>query len=124
MNTVNKEKASNYIAQFKGSVIVSCQPVDDGPMDKTEHIVAMALAAIDGGAKGLRIEGVENVSAVASAIKGAVPIIGIVKRDLEETDEDFIDSDEAESKPNVIASIAEKMGCGSENNDKKKRTRL
>ncbi|MCG7637764.1 N-acetylmannosamine-6-phosphate 2-epimerase [Alteromonas sp. CNT1-28] len=86
MNTVNKEKASNYIAQFKGSVIVSCQPVDDGPMDKTEHIVAMALAAIDGGAKGLRIEGVENVSAVASAIKGAVPIIGIVKRDLEETD--------------------------------------
>lgn len=86
MSTLNQEKASRYIKQFKDSVIVSCQPVDDGPMDKAVHIVAMALAAIDGGAKGLRIEGIENVRAVASAIKGAVPIIGIVKKDLEETD--------------------------------------
>ena len=52
-------------------------------MDKVEHIVAMALAAVDGGAKGLRIEGADNVKAVAKATN--IPIIGIIKRDLNDS---------------------------------------
>ena len=68
---------------LKGGFVASCQPVTGGPMDRTDIIVAMARAAVDGGASGLRIEGVENVRAVRSAV--AVPIIGIVKRDLPDT---------------------------------------
>lgn len=79
----NLQLEAELLNSLKGSLIASCQPVDNGPMDKVEHIVAMALAAVAGGAKGLRIEGVENVRAVASITK--VPIVGIVKRDLNDS---------------------------------------
>lgn len=80
MSIVNIALEKQLLLSLKQSLIASCQPVDNGPMDKVEHVVAMALAAIDGGAKGLRIEGVENVKAVAKAT--SAPIVGIVKRDL------------------------------------------
>lgn len=64
--------------QLRGGIVVSVQPVENGPMDTSEIIVAMARAAIAGGAAGLRIEGAENVTAVRTAVD--VPIIGIVKR--------------------------------------------
>lgn len=83
MSVVNKNLEEKLLSTLKQSLIASCQPVDNGPMDKVEHVVAMALAAVDGGAKGLRIEGVENVRAVAKAI--SVPIVGIVKRDLDDS---------------------------------------
>jgi len=81
MSAVNTTLEEKLLSTLKQSLIASCQPVDNGPMDKVEHVVAMALAAIDGGAKGLRIEGVENVRAVAKAT--SIPIVGIVKRDLD-----------------------------------------
>jgi N-acylglucosamine-6-phosphate 2-epimerase len=61
-------------------LIVSCQPVDGGPMDRPEIVAAMAAAAVAGGAAGVRIEGVANLRAARRAV--CVPIIGIVKRDL------------------------------------------
>lgn len=83
MSVVNKNLEGKLLSTLKQSLIASCQPVDDGPMDKVEHVVAMALAAVDGGAKGLRIEGVENVRAVAKAT--TTPIVAIVKRDLDDS---------------------------------------
>ncbi|MEC4726651.1 N-acetylmannosamine-6-phosphate 2-epimerase [Shewanella sp. D64] len=80
MPVLNKKLEKQLLSSLKQSLIASCQPVDNGPMDKVEHVVAMALAAIDGGAKGVRIEGVENVRAVAKTT--STPIVGIVKRDL------------------------------------------
>ncbi|MDP8175710.1 N-acetylmannosamine-6-phosphate 2-epimerase [Phocoenobacter skyensis] len=68
------------LAQIKYGLIASCQPVDDGPMDSPEIVAAMAQASVIGGAKGIRIEGVENLKATRKAVD--VPIIGIVKRDL------------------------------------------
>ncbi|OXX74717.1 N-acetylmannosamine-6-phosphate 2-epimerase [Vibrio sp. V19_P1S1T109] len=65
---------------LQGQTVVSIQPVTGSPLDKTEFIVAMALAAEQAGAKALRIEGAINVEAVAAAV--SIPIIGIVKRDL------------------------------------------
>ncbi|WP_114947348.1 putative N-acetylmannosamine-6-phosphate 2-epimerase [Microvirga calopogonii] len=62
-------------------LIVSCQPVSRGPMDSLDTIVRLALAARDGGAQGLRIEGRENVAAVTAAC--SLPVIGLIKRDLE-----------------------------------------
>ncbi|OOF54057.1 N-acetylmannosamine-6-phosphate 2-epimerase [Rodentibacter genomosp. 2] len=66
--------------QIQNGLIASCQPVDNGPMDKPEIVAAMAQASVIGGAAGLRIEGVENLKATRSKVN--IPIIGIVKRDL------------------------------------------
>lgn len=68
---------------LQGGLIVSCQPVDKGPMDRTDIVVAMAQAAVAGGASGLRIEGAERVRAVAEGV--SVPLVGIIKRDLPES---------------------------------------
>lgn len=73
-------KKTDLIEALRGGLIVSCQPVAGGPMDRTDIVVAMAQAAAQSGARALRIEGVERVNAVAKACP--LPIIGIVKRDL------------------------------------------
>ncbi|GAB2662954.1 putative N-acetylmannosamine-6-phosphate 2-epimerase [Vibrio panuliri] len=65
---------------LQGQTVVSIQPVVGSPLEKTEIIVAMAMAAEQAGAKALRIEGVDNVKAVSQSVN--IPIIGIVKRDL------------------------------------------
>ncbi|HWL67992.1 MAG TPA: putative N-acetylmannosamine-6-phosphate 2-epimerase [Geminicoccus sp.] len=66
--------------QLRGGLVVSCQPVTGGPMDRVDIVVALALAARDGGAVGLRIEGAANVRAVREACD--LPILGLIKRDL------------------------------------------
>lgn len=73
----------NKLDVLRHGLVVSCQPVDDGPMDHPHIISAMAQAAIAGGANGVRIEGADNVKVVRAAIYQ--PIIGIVKRDLSES---------------------------------------
>ena len=73
----------SILNQIGGALIASCQPVPGGPTDRVDFIVAFALAARHGGARGLRIEGVENVRAVAGSCD--LPIIGLVKRDLPDT---------------------------------------
>jgi N-acylglucosamine-6-phosphate 2-epimerase len=70
----------DLLDRLKGSLIVSCQPVPGGPLDRPEITAAFALAALAGGACGLRIEGVENVRAVRAVTDA--PIIGLIKVDL------------------------------------------
>jgi N-acylglucosamine-6-phosphate 2-epimerase len=67
-------------AALAGRLVVSCQPVDGGPMDDDATVVRMARAAVAGGAAALRIEGAVRLAAVRAAVE--VPLIGIVKRDL------------------------------------------
>ena len=52
-------------------------------MDRVDIVVAFALAARDGGAVGLRIEGAANVAAVRAACN--LPILGLIKRDVPES---------------------------------------
>ena len=66
-----------------GGLIASCQPVEGGPTDRRDFVVAFAQAALAGGARGLRIEGVANVAAVVA--RCAAPVIGLVKRDLRDS---------------------------------------
>jgi len=66
--------------RLDAKLIVSCQPVPGGPMDRADIVAAFALAAVDGGAAGLRIESAAYVSAVRTVTDA--PIIGLVKRDL------------------------------------------
>lgn len=73
----------NLLNTLHGGLVVSCQPVDDGPMDHPDIVAAMAAAAVAGGANGLRIEGAANLAAVRPRV--SVPIIGILKRDLDDS---------------------------------------
>lgn len=66
--------------RIRGGLVASCQPVDDGPMDRPAIVAAMAQACVAGGAVALRIEGVDNLRATRPLVD--VPIIGIVKSDL------------------------------------------
>jgi putative N-acetylmannosamine-6-phosphate epimerase len=68
------------LASLERALIVSCQPVAGGPMDRADIVVALALAALAGGASALRIESARYVAAVRRAT--AAPVIGLVKRDL------------------------------------------
>lgn len=71
------------LERIKGGLVASCQPVDDGPMDRPDIVAAMAQAAVAGGAVAIRIEGIENLRAARAAV--SVPIIGIVKTDLNDS---------------------------------------
>ncbi len=71
------------IQALKNGLIVSCQPVKGGAMDNAMMVVGFGLAALDGGAAGLRIESADYVRAVRGATDK--PIVGLVKRDLNDT---------------------------------------
>src|SRR5690606_15335341 len=70
----------DVLNRIRGGLVASCQPVDDGPMDRPDIVAAMAQACVAGGAVALRIEGVDNLKATRPLV--SVPIIGIVKSDL------------------------------------------
>ena len=56
---MSKLSHNEVLDKIKFGLIASCQPVDDGPMDKPEIVAAMAQASVVGGAAGLRIEVLE-----------------------------------------------------------------
>lgn len=68
------------LGTLAGRLIVSCQPVPDGPMDRPGIVAATALAALAGGAAGLRLEGIANLRALRPLTDA--PVIGLIKRDL------------------------------------------
>jgi N-acylglucosamine-6-phosphate 2-epimerase len=71
---------AHVLHAIRCGLVVSCQPVEDGPFDAHDAVLRYAKAAVIGGAKGLRIEGAARLRYLRSAID--IPIIGIVKRDL------------------------------------------
>ncbi|PKF81192.1 N-acetylmannosamine-6-phosphate 2-epimerase [Vibrio sp. vnigr-6D03] len=75
-------EAVPVINALRGGLVVSCQPVEDSPMDRDDIVLAYAKTAILSGANGLRIEGVNRLAFVRPNVE--VPIIGIVKRDFEQ----------------------------------------
>lgn len=70
------------IAKLKGELIVSCQAERHEPLGKPEFILALCRTVILGGAKALRLEGVENVRAVRKEID--LPIIALTKTEISE----------------------------------------
>ncbi|WP_371072914.1 MULTISPECIES: putative N-acetylmannosamine-6-phosphate 2-epimerase [unclassified Sinorhizobium] len=68
---------------IKNSLIISCQPVPGGPMDNADFVVGFAKAALSAGAGALRIESIAYLEAARPEV--SAPIIGIIKRDLNES---------------------------------------
>lgn len=63
--------------QLRGKLIVSCQAFPGDPLEDTDAIRRIALAAINGGAHGLRINSAEHVAALRQETR--LPIIGLEK---------------------------------------------
>ncbi len=71
------KSGSAAIKQLRGGLIVSCQAAEGEPLCAPEHIAALALSAINGGACGLRLEGTANIAFVRGLT--SLPIIGLTK---------------------------------------------
>lgn len=84
MSNLNVTKISRLRHQLQNGLIASCQPVPGSAMDTPEIVAAMALASLAGGAVGLRVEGISNIEAVRRVTDA--PIIGIIKRDLPDSE--------------------------------------
>ena len=69
------------IEKIRGGLIVSCQALPHEPLHSSFIMSKMALAAQEGGAVGIRANGIEDIRAIKAEV--ALPLIGIIKRDYE-----------------------------------------
>lgn len=65
-------------------LIVSCQALEDEPLHSSFIMGKMALAAYQGGAKGIRANSKEDIQTIKQEVN--LPVIGIVKRDYTDSD--------------------------------------
>lgn len=70
----------SIVQKLQGGLIVSCQAPVESPMHQPEVITAMAEAAINQGAVGVRLDTPAHVNAVRQKI--ALPIIGLWKQQI------------------------------------------
>ncbi|WP_061841278.1 N-acetylmannosamine-6-phosphate 2-epimerase [Tetragenococcus halophilus] len=61
------------------NLIVSCQALEDEPLHSSFIMSKMALAAYQGGAKGIRANSKKDIVSIKKEVN--LPVIGIVKRD-------------------------------------------
>ncbi|MHB8177895.1 MAG: N-acetylmannosamine-6-phosphate 2-epimerase [Vulcanimicrobiaceae bacterium] len=69
------------LQRWRGGLIVSVQAAAGSPLDEPVVLAALASAAEQGGAAGLRMAGVENI--VAARRRTKLPMIGLIKRRVE-----------------------------------------
>lgn len=62
---------------IKNNLVVSCQALEDEPLNSSFIMSRMALAAKQAGAKGIRANGVVDIQAIRDMVD--LPIIGIIK---------------------------------------------
>ena len=77
------EMAEKNVEGLRGKLIVSCQALPEEPLHSSFIMGRMALAAKQGGAAGIRANTKEDIREIQS--QTALPIIGIVKRDYEDS---------------------------------------
>ena len=69
--------AARALSDLRGGLVVSCQARAGEPLHGPQHMRAMALSVLAGGAVGLRLEGLADVAAVSAAVD--VLVIGLRK---------------------------------------------
>jgi N-acylglucosamine-6-phosphate 2-epimerase len=69
----------SMLDEIKGKLVVSCQALDEEPLHSDFIMSRMALAAMQGGAAGIRANSVADVQAIRATVP--LPVIGIIKRD-------------------------------------------
>lgn len=71
------------IENIRGKLIVSCQALPHEPLHSSFIMGRMALAAAEGGAKGIRANTSEDIAEIRKNVD--LPVIGIVKRDYDDS---------------------------------------
>lgn len=71
------------VETIKGNLIVSCQALPEEPLHSSFIMGRMAVAAKEGGARGIRANTKEDIAEIKSLVD--LPVIGIVKRDYEDS---------------------------------------
>lgn len=71
-------KAESFLAAVKGKLIVSCQALDDEPLQGARIMAKMAVAAKIGGAAAIRANGPADIGAIKRAVD--LPVIGLYKQ--------------------------------------------
>ncbi len=66
--------------RFRGGLIVSCQALEDEPLHGAQIMAAMARAARQGGAAGIRANSPPDIAAIRAAVD--LPIIGLFKENM------------------------------------------
>lgn len=70
--------------EVKKSLIVSCQALQEEPLHSSFIMSKMALAAMQGGAKGIRANTKEDIIEIKKEVN--LPVVGIVKRDYKDSE--------------------------------------
>lgn len=73
---------NKIFSSLKNGLIVSCQAEDDSPFNSPEAVTMFAKSAVQGGAVGIRSEGVEKTKKILSEVN--VPVIGLLKSKFED----------------------------------------
>lgn len=71
------------IRQLKGNLVVSCQALPHEPLHSPFIMSRMALAAMEGGAYGIRANSPEDIREIRTQV--SLPIIGSTKRDYKDS---------------------------------------
>lgn len=72
------------LEQIKGKLVVSCQALPHEPLHSSFIMSRMAVAAMEGGAAGIRAQSACDINAIAEVCP--LPIIGIVKRNYDNSE--------------------------------------
>ncbi|MBC1801436.1 N-acetylmannosamine-6-phosphate 2-epimerase [Listeria booriae] len=69
--------ANSFLEKVRGKLIVSCQALPEEPLHSSFIMSKMAIAAVEGGAAGIRSNSVADIQAIREAV--SAPVIGIIK---------------------------------------------
>ena len=93
------------LRRLANGLVVSCQAREDNPLHGPVYMAAMAKAAVQGGAVGIRADGEDDIAAIRAAIPSHIPIMGIFK--VRQPDGSVFITPSVESARKVIAAGAE-----------------
>ncbi len=74
---IPRDEAKQQLAALQGGLVVSCQAQAGSPLYEAPYMAAMAAAAVQAGAVGIRANGAANIEAIRELV--SVPILGINK---------------------------------------------
>ncbi|WP_437583336.1 N-acetylmannosamine-6-phosphate 2-epimerase [Paramicrobacterium sp. CJ85] len=72
-----ESQQNNPLERLRGGIVASCQAAEGDPLHGPQFMAAVAVAVVQGGAVGVRIEGLSDIAEVRDVVD--VPIIGLWK---------------------------------------------